>query len=687
MRPGPVFGDHELGLLRAAADRLIPGDDFPAAWDGGAGAYLAAERAGDLAWAAPGLRLLAAELETHAQRAGGGTFTGLSPSAQDSVITSLFAEDATAPCIADLLRVAMEGYYGYARAGTPAGWAMLGFRPVPASVLPGEVAPVVPVGVSDVRQRYDTVIVGAGAGGGVAACLLAEAGERVLLIERGRALGNDQLRGDHLHGKRLAVYEVTAGPGRGDPRVIDAGDGQWRTMESQENAQQWGLNAMCLGGGTRLWQGMAWRFSAADFAMASTYGIPPDSTLADWPITLKDLAPDYWRAEEEIGVSGTPHRNSTRHTSYAMPRCRKTAIRRMLGSAATRLGWDPGPVPYAINSVPRDGRPACVACPQCQGHACPVDAKNGTQNTVLRRAVATGNCDVLTSAQVIRVDGAGTRRATGVSFVAGDGERAIAGSVACGRVIVSAGAVETPRLLLASGCANPWIGRNLHSHAIVMQLAQADGDTGAPAFRGPGHSVATVHFVHGAGAPFGGGVLFDSPAPLPLMAATRFPPLFGGPSWGAAHKEWMRTELPKVIGTMSIGQEVPAAVSAVDLDPAVRDRHGMPAARVRLRTTHATRQVIEFLAARCQEWLEEAGCGPVRPLQVSALQTGWSEHGSGTCRMGDDPARSATDRLGRLHGSDNVHVCDASLHPTNGSVNPGLTVMANAYRICESLAS
>jgi choline dehydrogenase-like flavoprotein len=301
--------------------------------------------------------------------------------------------------------------------------------------------------------------------------------------------------------------------------------------------------------------------------------------------------------------------------------------------------------------------------------------------------VATGNCDVLTSAQVIRVDGAGTRRATGVSFVASDGERAIAGSVACGRVIVSAGAVETPRLLLASGCANPWIGRNLHSHAIVMQLAQADGDTGAPAFRGPGHSVATVRFVHGAGAPFGGGVLFDSPAPLPLMAATRLPRLFGAPSWGAAHKEWMRTELPRVIGTMSIGQEVPAAASAVDLDPAVRDRHGVPAARVRLRTTHATRQVIEFLAARCQEWLEEAGCGPVRPLQVSALQTGWSEHGSGTCRMGDDPARSVTDRLGRLHGSDNVYVCDASLHPTNGSVNPGLTVMANAYRICESLAS
>jgi choline dehydrogenase-like flavoprotein len=301
--------------------------------------------------------------------------------------------------------------------------------------------------------------------------------------------------------------------------------------------------------------------------------------------------------------------------------------------------------------------------------------------------VATGNCDVLTAAQVIRVDGAGTQRATGVSFVASDGERQITRSVACGKVIVSAGAVETPRLLLASGCTNPWIGRNLHSHAIVMRLAQAVGDTGAPVFRGPGHSVATVHFVHGAGAPFGGGVLFDSPAPLPLMAATRLPTLFGGPSWGAAHKEWMRTELPRVIGTMSIGQEIPAAASSVELDPATRDRHGVLVARVRLRTTRATRQVIEFLGARCQEWLEAAGCGPVQPLQVSALQTGWSEHGSGTCRMGDDPTQSATDRLGRLHGSDNVYVCDASLHPTNGSVNPGLTVMANAYRICESLAS
>jgi choline dehydrogenase-like flavoprotein len=687
MSSAGILSDRELGLLRAAADRLIPRDDFPAAWEGGAGAYLTAELSGDLAVRVEGLRLLTTELQTRAQCSGGSTFGRLSPCAQDSIIRSLLAEDATATYMGDLLRVAMEGYYGYAAAGAPAGWAMLGFRPVPPSVQPREVAPVVPVSVTDVRERYDTVVVGAGAGGGVAACLLAEAGQRVLLIERGQALANDQLRGDHLHGKRLAVYEVTAGPGRGHPRVIDAGDGQWLVAESHENTQEWGLNAMCLGGGTRLWQGMAWRFSAEDFAMASTYGIPPGSTVADWPIELEELEPYYWRAEEEIGVSGAPHKSSTRRTGYPMPALPYDAIRRVLGAAAARLGWDPGPIPYAINSVPRDGRPACVACPQCQGHACPVDAKNGTQNTMLRRAAATGNCDVLTAAQVTCIDGAATRHATGVNYVASDGDHEIAGSVACGRVIVSAGAVETPRVLLASGCANPWIGRNLHSHAIVIQLAQADDDPGAPVFRGPGHSVATVRFVHGAGAPFGGGVLFDAPAPLPLMAASRLPPLFGGPSWGAAHKEWMRSALPRVIGTMSIGQEIPAAGSTIDLDPAVRDRHGIPAARVRLRSTHATRQVTEFLAARCQEWLKAVGCGPARPLPMSRNQTAWAEHSSGTCRMGDDPSQSATDRLGRLHGSDNVYICDASLHPTNGSVNPGLTVIANAYRICESLSS
>ena len=77
-----------------------------------------------------------------------------------------------------------------------------------------------------------------------------------------------------------------------------------------------------------------------------------------------------------------------------MPPLRDDAIRLAYGAAADRLGWGWGPVPFAINSIPRDGRAACVHCSQCLGHASPVNAKNGTFNTVIPRAVASGNCDL-----------------------------------------------------------------------------------------------------------------------------------------------------------------------------------------------------------------------------------------------------------------------------------------------------
>src|SRR5262249_13864686 len=151
--------------------------------------------------------------------------------------------------------------------------------------------------------------------------------------------------------------------GTGHPREVDG-----NLVEALEDPWTWGLNALTVGGGTRVWQGMAWRFSPEDFAMATTYGVPAGSTLSDWPIGYDDLAPDYARVESEIGVSG----GGLTGLDYPMPPLRDDPVRRHFTAAAQRLGWGAGPVPFAINSVPRDGRAACIHCSQCVGHACVV---------------------------------------------------------------------------------------------------------------------------------------------------------------------------------------------------------------------------------------------------------------------------------------------------------------------------
>lgn len=81
----------------------------------------------------------------------------------------------------------------------------------------------------------------------------------------------------------------------------------------------------------------------------------------------------------------------------------------------------------------------------------------------------------------------------------------------------------------------------------------------------------------------------------------------------------------------------------------------------------------------------EVGGGGIMRIESAGLVQG-SEHSAGTVRMGSEPSNSACDPHGRLHETSNVFVADASLHPTNGGFNPGLTVMANAMRVAALLA-
>src|SRR5690606_21461256 len=174
------------------------------------------------------------------------------------------------------------------------------------------------------------------------------------------------------------------------------------------------------------------------------------------------------RAEWELGVSGeegAPTSRTRRTRGYPMPAMGTEPARELLAASAEKLGWGWGPIPLSINSVPHDGRPACVRCPQCVGHACPVNAKNGAHNTLLARAVADGAHD-LQDAEAIEVrDGSGSAQVTVMVDASTDHAREV--TVRAEVVLVSAGAVETPRLLLASGLGNEWLGQGLHDHRFT----------------------------------------------------------------------------------------------------------------------------------------------------------------------------------------------------------------------------
>jgi choline dehydrogenase-like flavoprotein len=537
-------------------------------------------------------------------------------------------------------------------------------------------------------SHYEVIIIGAGAGGGVAAQVLAEAGKRVLLLERGRHLSYQDLGRDHLRNHRHFPYGQNAGPDMdGQPRTIATPDGGYRVTRPNEGAYQ--NNAATVGGGTRVFGAQAWRFMPQDFRMASLYGVPDGSSLADWPITYEDLAPYYERVEWEIGVCGDSDEMShlpAYARPYPMPPLPMTERGRINRRGAQALGWPVVTPPMLINSVPFGGRAACVHCQHCVGFPCPTDAKNSTYSTAIPRAVATGHCALVPGVMVERITTDATGHATGVAYFDSQFRRV---EVSAEVIVVAGGASETARLLLNSasdtapgglGNAHDQVGRHLQGHVYPRAVGLFEHPVWDGV--GPGVRTATCQFNHGNDGIIGGAMLADDFVTLPIVVwNSLLPP--DVPRWGLENKRFMRDAYRRLNDITGPVQEIPTPDLRVTLNRAVRDQWGIPVAHFSGAIHPETRRAADFMLARAKEWLQAAGA--VRVWGFPGGQPS-GQHHAGTCRMGDDPHTSVVDRWCRVHGHDNLFVADASVHVTNGGFNPVLTIMALAYRTAHHIA-
>ena len=567
---------------------------------------------------------------------------------------------------------------------------------------------------------YDAIVIGSGAGGGVAAMVLAEAGKSVLLLERGRALSYEQVGRDHLRNQRLPIYGNNAGPDlKGNPRTIarasipffslgadrenpppDPTGGPRGVPEGDMSDAKvihpldfgYQNNAATLGSGTRVYAGQAWRFMPQDFRMASEYGVPVGSSLADWPINYEDMRPWYERVEWEIGICGD-HRTMTHLPAYpkpypmpALPLPHKSSLHKR---GLEALGWQGLRVPRLINSVPYNDRPGCINCQHCVGFACPVDAKNGSHNATVPRALATGNCEMRTEVMVEKLLTSDGGAVIGASLIGADGERE---TVTSDVLVLSCGAVETARLLLNSatkqepkgiGNASDMVGRNLQGHYYpggvgLFEEPLYDGI-------GPGCSLATCEFNHGNDGIIGGGMLTDEDIVTPVTFWKRdYPP--GVPRWGLAAKQFMRDNFRCINDIKGPVQEIPMPDARVRVNPSVRDKYGIPVAHLSGTSHPETVRTAAFMRERAFEWLRASGAVKVWGREPQQYLSG-GQHQAGTCRMGDDPALSVVDSLCRVHSQANLFVCDGSPHVTNGGFNPVETIMALAWRTADNIAN
>lgn len=536
-------------------------------------------------------------------------------------------------------------------------------------------------------SKVNAVVIGAGAGGGIVAKELATAGLSVVLLERGNWCGPADCRKDDLRNQRTTALGHPFGPDERHPRVAVGREGRETVVLPWEGGYH--NNAACVGGGTLSYGAMAWRFMPQDFRMKSTYGAPEGSTLEDWPISYDDLEPYYEKAEWEIGVSGDDTTNpfkGLRRKPLPMPSLPPSREEEILRPAALRLGLHPFGIPMLRNTIPFNGRGACMRCRWCVGFACEVNAKNGTQNTVVPTAIATGNCQVRTGTMVRRVNVDSHGRASSVDYYDAELRRQ---TQHADLVIVSGAAIESARLLLNSSCRlfpqglgnrHDWVGRNLQGHTYTGAVGIFPFDTYDDL--GPGASVAISDFNHGNPGLRGGAMLCNEFIRLPIQFIGVRPP--NAARWGKAHKDFMRSFYRRTIAVQGPTQDMPVWDSRIQADPKVRDAFGIPVARLSGGKHPHTIEIGNAMARKAEMWLREAGATETW-LKTAGQGLSGGQHQAGTCRMGNDPKTSVVDRFCRVHDLPNVFVVDGSVHVTNGGFNPVLTIMAIAYWASEHM--
>jgi choline dehydrogenase-like flavoprotein len=535
--------------------------------------------------------------------------------------------------------------------GTNPNWPAVGFTPPPPPPSP-EAAPrhIRPLPVTgDLELSADAVIVGSGAGGGVMAAELTAAGKDVVILEKGGYYSESDFNG------READMMPQLYLRRGLLSTRDLGMSV--------------LAGSCLGGGTVV----NW----------STSLRAPDYVLDEWErqygldgVTGPEFAHAFDVVAERIGVN----------TDDSEPNRNNAALER----GCQALG-------YAAKRIPRnasDCRQRCGAC----GYGCPYGRKQSTLLTSLRDAHERG-ARVVVRCQVERVlvrDG----RAIGVEGWAPDemtgARRKVV--VRAAAVVVAAGSVESPALLLRSGLSNPNIGRHLRLHPV----ASVAGFYEEPieAWTGSLQTVYSDQFMRLRGDY---GVWFELAPGHPGLIALATP-------WdgGREHKRQMARAAHEAAfivlardsgeGEVTLNREREPVITywpnALDRAHLVRGmqevaRVAVAGGAVAVGTLHTPQLLLEAEGGRPGAMSEarlaaftraiaERGIIPNRPTLFTA-------HQMGTCRMGRDARTAVADPRGAVHGVRGLFIADASACPTAVGVNPMLTTMALAYRVAQTV--
>jgi choline dehydrogenase-like flavoprotein len=550
-------------------------------------------------------------------------------------------------------------------------------------------------------KTYDVCIVGSGAGGGMAAKVLCDAGADVVMLEAG-------VPWDVEKDSKMSAWAYDS-PRRGASTPerpfgeFDGCIGGWELpgepyTQTQGEQFDW-FRARMVGGRTNHWGRISLRMGPDDFRGRSIDGLGDD-----WPIGYDDIKPYYDKLDRLVGIFGSNEGIRNEPDGVFLPPPKPRCYELMIKQAADKLHITCIASRLSILTRPLNGRAPCHYCGQC-GRGCTTHSNFSSPSVLLAPALKTGRLRLITNAMAREVSTDESGLATGVSYVNTKDRRDYA--VRARIVVLAASACESARLLLNSksgrfpdGLANSsgTVGKYLTDSTgltvtgHIPKLANGvphneDGVGGMHLYFPWWLDNKKLDFPRGYHVELGGGR--RSPPSYGIMSGIQRFNGVGG--YGKSLKDDYRRYWGSTVYFSGRGEMIPNEKTWCEIDPHVVDSYGIPVLRF-----HAGFNDSEILQAKhmqetFREIIHEMGGTPLSPMPTrkdlyGLLPVGRIIHEVGATRMGSNPQTSVLNANCQAHDVRNLFVADGGPFVSNAHKNCTWTILALAMKTSEFIA-